>query len=55
MNQEAGYQPELLRGGLHFMMPLKYKIHILPLVTITQGKSVTCSRVTARHCPPPRH
>ncbi len=38
MNGEAGFQPELLRGGLHFMMPLQYRIHSLPLVTISQGK-----------------
>jgi uncharacterized membrane protein YqiK len=38
MNGEAGYQPRLLRGGLHFMMPLQYRIHSQPLVTISQGK-----------------
>ena len=35
---EAGYQPELLRGGLHYLMPLQYRVHRLPLVTIPQGK-----------------
>ncbi len=38
MNGEAGFQPQLLRGGLHFLMPLQYRIHSLPLVTISQGK-----------------
>jgi uncharacterized membrane protein YqiK len=35
---EAGYQPGLLRGGLHFRTPLMFKVHVLPLVTISQGK-----------------
>ncbi|HUN80319.1 MAG TPA: SPFH domain-containing protein [Phycisphaerae bacterium] len=35
---EAGFQPNVLRGGLHFLMPLQYKVHIMPLVTIAQGK-----------------
>ena len=34
---EAGYQPSILRGGLHWLMPLQYKVHRLPLVTISQG------------------
>jgi uncharacterized membrane protein YqiK len=35
---EAGYQPNLLRGGLHYLAPIQYVVHIEPLVTITQGK-----------------
>jgi uncharacterized membrane protein YqiK len=35
---EAGYQPALLRGGVHWLMPLQYRVHIVPLVTIPQGK-----------------
>ncbi len=35
---EAGFQPKLLRGGLHYLMPIQYLVHISPLVTITQGK-----------------
>jgi uncharacterized membrane protein YqiK len=35
---EAGFQPRLLRGGLHWLMPLQYRLHIVPLVTIPQGK-----------------
>ena len=38
LNGEAGYQPDLLRGGIHFKSPVVYKIHIVPLVTIPQGK-----------------
>jgi len=35
---EAGYQPDVLRGGLHYLLPVQYSVHIAPLVTITQGK-----------------
>jgi uncharacterized membrane protein YqiK len=35
---EAGFQPDVLRGGWHFFAPLQYRIHSLPLVTIPQGK-----------------
>ncbi len=35
---EAGYQAPVLRGGLHYLMPIQYVVHIMPLVTITQGK-----------------
>src|SRR5262249_38383444 len=35
---QAGFQPALLRGGLHYLMPLQYKVHIHNLVTIPQGK-----------------
>ncbi|MEA4811239.1 MAG: SPFH domain-containing protein [Anaerolineaceae bacterium] len=38
LNGEAGYQPEVLRGGLHYLMPIQYRVHKAPLVTITQGK-----------------
>lgn len=38
LNNEAGYQPQILRGGLHYLMPVQYVVHIAPLVTITQGK-----------------
>jgi uncharacterized membrane protein YqiK len=34
---EAGYQPWVLRGGMHWLMPLQYRVHRLPLVTISQG------------------
>ena len=35
---EAGFQPKLLRGGLHYRMTIQYRVHRSPLVTITQGK-----------------
>jgi uncharacterized membrane protein YqiK len=35
---EAGYQPDVLRGGVHYLMPFQYKVHSAPLVTIPQGK-----------------
>ena len=35
---EAGFQPNLLRGGWHFLTPFQYRIHKMPLVTIPQGK-----------------
>jgi uncharacterized membrane protein YqiK len=38
LHGEAGYQPELLRGGVHLLMPFQYTVHMAPLVTITQGK-----------------
>ncbi len=38
MSGEAGFQPNLLRGGWHFLTPFHYRIHKMPLVTIPQGK-----------------
>lgn len=38
LHKEAGYQPDVLRGGIHFRTPLMYRVHIMPLVTISQGK-----------------
>jgi len=38
LNGEAGYQPGVLRGGVHFKTPLMYRVHIMPLVTIPQGE-----------------
>src|SRR5437764_13853138 len=35
---EAGFQPELLRGGWHFLKPFQYRVHRMPLVTIPQGE-----------------
>jgi uncharacterized membrane protein YqiK len=37
LNGEAGYQPEILRGGLHFFKPFSYRVHKIPLVTIGQN------------------
>ena len=39
LNGEAGFQAELLRGGLHFgYWRWQFRIHKMPLVTIPQGK-----------------
>src|SRR5690349_103200 len=38
LSGEAGYQPQLLRGGFHWLMPFMYAVHKMPLVTIPQGK-----------------
>jgi uncharacterized membrane protein YqiK len=38
LHGEAGYQPQVLRGGLHYLMPIQYVVHSMPLVTIAQGK-----------------
>ncbi|HET7472184.1 MAG TPA: SPFH domain-containing protein [Candidatus Limnocylindrales bacterium] len=35
---EAGFQPDVLRGGLHVFRPFQYRIHSVPLVTIPQGQ-----------------
>ncbi|HEX3530667.1 MAG TPA: SPFH domain-containing protein [Thermoanaerobaculia bacterium] len=35
---EAGFQPDVLRGGWHFLTPFVYRIHKMPLVTIPQGE-----------------
>lgn len=39
LNGEAGYQADLLRGGLHFgLWRWQYRVHVVPLVTIPQGQ-----------------
>jgi predicted Zn finger-like uncharacterized protein len=39
LDGEAGYQAELLRGGIHYgLWRWQYRIHKVPLVTIPQGK-----------------
>lgn len=39
LDGEAGFEAELLRGGLHFHYPRwQYRIHYHPLVTIRQGR-----------------
>jgi len=35
---EAGYQPDVLRGGIHLFRPFQYRVHRVPLVTIPQGQ-----------------
>lgn len=38
LNDESGFQPELLRGGIHLRSFFVYRIHKVPLVTIPQGQ-----------------
>jgi uncharacterized membrane protein YqiK len=38
LKAEAGFQPDVLRGGWHLFIPFQYRIHSVPLVTIPQGK-----------------
>ncbi|MEQ1564962.1 MAG: SPFH domain-containing protein [Myxococcota bacterium] len=39
LNGEAGFQADVVRGGLHFgYSPLQYRIHLQPLVTVPQGE-----------------
>src|SRR6185295_7421364 len=39
MNGEAGFQARVLRGGLHFGYPCwMYRVHMVPLVTIAEGR-----------------
>ncbi len=38
LHGEAGYQPHVLRGGLHYLWAIVYNVHMMPLVTIAQGK-----------------
>src|SRR5215207_811068 len=35
---EAGFQPDVLRGGWQLFIPFQYRINSVPLVTIPQGK-----------------
>lgn len=39
LNGEAGFQPDVLRGGVHFgYWRWQYAVHKRPLMTVTQGK-----------------
>lgn len=35
---EAGFQPDVMRGGYHFFVPFQYRLHKAQLVTIAQGQ-----------------
>ena len=37
LDGRAGYRPEILRGGMHFLMPFQYRVHKQRLVTVPQG------------------
>ncbi len=38
LKSEAGFPPDVLRGGFHVFMPFQYRVHPVPLVTIPQGQ-----------------
>src|SRR5262249_11763624 len=38
MHGEAGFEPEILRGGIHVFFPFMYRIHKSDLVTVGQGR-----------------
>jgi len=38
LNGEAGYVPDLLRGGFHVLFPFQYRVHKTDLVTVPQGE-----------------
>src|SRR5262245_28543691 len=38
LSGEAGFQPRVLRGGLHYLLPIQYAVHMQSLVTIPQGR-----------------
>src|ERR1700733_7937407 len=38
LNGEAGFEPEVLRGGIHLFVPFTYRIHKSDLVTVGQGR-----------------
>jgi uncharacterized membrane protein YqiK len=38
LNGEAGFEPEVLRGGIHLFPPFTYRIHKSDLVTVGQGR-----------------
>jgi uncharacterized membrane protein YqiK len=38
LNGEAGFEPEMLRGGLHFLIPFMFRIHKKNLVFVPQGE-----------------
>ena len=35
---EAGFQPDVGRGDFHFFTSFQYRVHICPMVSVTQGK-----------------
>jgi hypothetical protein len=37
LHGEAGFQPDVLRGGFHLFAPFQYRVHRQNLVTIQQG------------------
>jgi uncharacterized membrane protein YqiK len=38
LNGEVGFQPQVVRGGIHYFFPFQYRVHKVDLVTIPQGE-----------------
>src|SRR4029079_4326819 len=38
LDAEAGYVPDLLRGGFHVLFPFQYRVHKTDLVTVPPGE-----------------
>jgi len=38
LHGEAGYQPNVLRGGIHLLVPFQYNVHTVRLITVPQGR-----------------
>lgn len=38
LNGEAGYEPDMLRGGFHLLIPFMYRVHKKDLVLVPQGE-----------------
>lgn len=38
LSGEVGFQPNVLRGGLHYFFPFQFRVHKVDLVTIPQGE-----------------
>ena len=45
LHGEAGFEPEILRGGIHVFWPFTYRIHKSDLVTVGQGRIADVSLV----------
>lgn len=37
LHGSAGFQPDVLRGGVHFFFPFQFRIHVRPLPSVPQG------------------
>jgi uncharacterized membrane protein YqiK len=50
---EAGFQAPILRGGLHpFFFPWQYRVHMVPLVVVSEGKIAYVYARDGRPLPP---
>ena len=47
LNGEAGFQPNVLRGGVHYLTPIQYVIHTAPQAN-ARKRQTECARRYAR-------